>query len=893
MRLVGGVTRLLMLAFPRAFRRRYGADICRNARDLAHDAFREDGLHAVALLLGRLTFDLLRGGLAERRHALVPSPRPTPMLDTLLNDLRFAYRSMRARPGLTWLAVVTLTLGIGASVSMFSILDGVLLRDLPYPDSDRLMSVYTTIPEWRDDPTLGGSWNRARWSYDEYREWKARQESFTRASVHAATTANIVSPAGAEQIRLGLAGVDLLPMLGAAPVKGRLFSPRDREEAAAVAVVSHDFWRDRLGSDDAAMGRALEIDGEPFTVIGVLPDGFEFGSASTAVWLPIYETRPFGYFPGNTGDMEHLLEVAGLLSPATTPAQATGEIDRLLPAINGADHLTAHGGAVVPRLEILTAGVRAPLLILMGAVSLMLLVACANVATFLLSQAVDRRREIAVRSALGADGRRIGLQLLTESLMLALVGGLGGLLLAAQGVRALTLLAPRDLPRLADVSLDHRAFAFALAASTFAGLLFGLAPALTVTRAQLAQTFGATRFGSRGGRRLQQALIVAEVALATVLLVGAGLLVRSFLELNAVDPGFRTENILRVNTSPDTSAFFDSEGEFQAAAMDAHMTGVQTRLAALPGVRGVAVAQVVPFTGGAANNNVTGEGYDGADGWQTIASRRFVDPAYHELLDIHLVDGRFLTPADDRPEAASVVLVSRSLARRFWPDGQAVGKALNWWGQDSEVVGVVADIRERSLDTEPLLTFYAPRRRWSTLGGDYLVRVESEPSELVSAVRNALAASYPDLVVVGIEPITELVAESLAEARYRTRLIAVFAAMAAVLALLGLYAVSARSAAARKREIGIRVALGARPGRVTSLLLREGLGLASLGAGIGLVLAIAGSRVLSGLLYGVSPNDPLTLAAISLSVAAMAVVASLVPALRATRLDPVRVLRNE
>lgn len=884
----------LLRSYPQRFRARHGRWMLQNAEDLLRREHRHGGLPGLAALTARLFSDLLLGAAAERlRPNRIPTSEPPRMLDALLQDLRFARRSMAARPVLSALAALTLALGIGASASMFSVLDRVMLRPLPYPDPERIVSIYTSIPEWRDNAYLGSFWDRAKWSHAEFAQWRERESAFAAAALVESTLATLTGRGEAARVAVGLASRELFSMLGAVPVRGRLLTAQDDELRAKVALVTYGFWQELMGGRDAAVGETVVLDDVPFTVVGVLADGFRIDGFPGRVWLPIFEDRPHGYFTGNTGELDHALRVIGRLAPGISPELAAEETGRLLASIGGEDHFTAHGANVVPRLLDETRRVRFPLLLLMAAVTLLLLVACANVATFLLGQAVDRRQEIAVRGALGAGGRRIARQLMTESLLLAGGGGALGLALAALGVRALTALAPANLPRLDLVELDLRAVAFAVLVSALCGLLFGLAPAVSLARTDPARSLGALRHGSLERSRLQSSMVVAEVALATVLLVGSGLLVRSFLRLNGVDPGFEPDRVLAVRTSPGAKDFVDSSGQYQGAARRAYDRAIMERLDAVPGVAAVTLAQTVPFSGGAANNNVTGEGYEGQHGWDTIADRRFVEPGYHEVMGIPLVSGRYLNADDARSDSGSVVVVSESLARTFFPDSEAVGRKLTWWGQDSLIVGVVGDVLDRDLAAGPELTFYTTLATFDQSGGTYLLRVEGDPDDLVHPVLEVLASVDPDVPVARIEPLSAMIAGSLAEARYRTRMVGVFAALAALLSVLGLYGVTARAVAGRTREIGIRVALGAEGGRVVGLVLRDGVALATAGAALGLGLSLAGTRVLSRLLYGVEPNDPATLAAIVLLVGGMAVVATLLPSLRASRIDPVTALRSD
>jgi predicted permease len=895
-RLAVGACRPLLRTFPSSFRERHAAPLVQNAADLLAAEHARGGAGSTFFLWLRLSRDLVTNGLAERAHnrLVLPPNEQLPMLDTLLLDLRFARRALARRPGLTALAALTLALGVGASASMFSVVDGVLLKPLPYPDAERLMTVFVTIPEWEGHESYDRMAREARWSYEEFVDFYERQESFRYAALLGGAAGNLTGLGDAERTQIGLAGLDLFTMLGATPAAGRFFDPADAASDGHVTVVSWSFWQERLGGNADAVGSTLNIGGDPYQVVGVLPEGFAVSSSTPyPLWIPVFSNRPGGFFPGNTGDMNHVFGAMAMLNEGVTPDMAADETGRLLRAVGGPDHFTQHGANVVSRLERMVGPARAPLFLLMGAAVLVLLVACGNVATFLLGQAVDRQHEMAIRGAIGAGRKRIARQLLTESVLLGSVAGVLGIGIAWFGVRALTAIAPAEVPRMAYVALDGRALAFALGVSLLSGLLFGLAPALTLARTDLSGALGAERFGSAGRSRLQATMVVAEVAAATILLIGAGLLTRSFISANSIDSGFQPEGVLTLMARPESSRFVDAEGEYVPAAERAYYQRLQDEIAAIPGVEAVALAQVLPFSRSYANNTITPEGYEGEDAHMLLGQRRLVSPNFLPLMGARLLDGRHLEPADDVEEAASVVVVTNSIASRFWPGESAVGKKLFWWGQESVIVGVVADIHDRDLTEDVGMQFYASMTLFGQAGGSLVIRTNGDPSAFAGQVRDVVRAVDSDLPIIALTPLTARISESLANSRYRVRLIGVFAIAASLLAVLGLYGVTARAVAARTREVGIRLALGAVRGDVISMVLRQGTRLALVGTGLGLVVSLMGTRFLEGQLFGVEPNDPMTLAAIVVVVASLSILAALVPALRASRVDPVEALRSD
>jgi cell division protein FtsX len=932
---------------PGWLRARAGSEMLLVFDERQRNELNQAGTAALLVLWGKELGGLLRASARARSTTFVPrepqldpsSKRPPRARANLLQDLRFAVRTMARKPAFTALAVMTLALGIGASSAMFSVVDTVLMWPLPYRDPATLVTVYPTIPEWESHPMLGRLWDRAAWSHPEYVDWRELQTSFESGALYALSSATLTGDGTPERLRAGRVTYELFPILEVVPQLGRLFGPEDDNRTGErVVLLSDGFWRRRFGADERIVGASVTLDGEPHTIIGVLPADFRFRIGSPGsfsdnsrypeIWLPVGGPADPAY------RRNHSFQMLGRLRPGVTLERATEETARILQETNPPDHIR-HGANVVPRQLDETRDIRLPLAVLMVAVVILLLVACGNVATILLGHAIDREREIAIRGALGAGRRRIASQLLTESLVLAALGGAAGLLLAYWVMRLLVYLAPASLPRLDEVALDLRVVAFGVAVSAVTGLLFGLLPALTLARTDLAHSITAARLGSSSRTRMQKIMATAEVALATVLLVGAGLLARSFLALNAVDPGFEASNLLVVQVRPEWTRFDRAaqaavaadrqatESARQAAAAERETSTRQVggeatdedlaaalrearavafhnyfdelneSIAALPGLEAVVLTSSLPYTGAHSDSEIEPEGYTPEEGELLSASWHGVSPNYFRTLRIPILEGRSLEPSDDRVDAAPVVVVNETLARSFWPAGAAVGKRIDFWGRLCTIVGVAADIRYEDLGRDPDMQLFLPRRQWDFQGIGFLIRAAADPAGSIAAVRAAVWEVDPDLPITIAAPMSELMAHSLADARYRTRLIVVFAALAATFAILGIYGVSNRAVAARTREIGIRVALGAERRRVMSMVMGQGLRLAAAGAAIGIVLSLALTRVLQSFLYNVEATDPWTLVAIGVLITLLSQLACLAPSLRAARSDPMVALRTD
>ena len=825
---------------------------------------------------------------ARRSSATVhpPAMQRRTVLDTIRQDLAWAGRSMRRDRGVALLAVLTLALGVGASTAMFSVVDSVLLRPLPFERPERIVLVNPTIEEWRDHPSLHESWRDGRFSPPELHGWLERQRSFEHAGGYTTGSGRIAAGAGSERIAVGQATRGFWDALRVRPALGRL--PADGE-AEPVAVVTHAFWQARHGGDPAILGRVIRLDDRPLRVIGVLPPEFALVGADAEVWRPLVANRSMD----NLGN--HFLLALGRLRDDVTVERAAGETARLLGGIASADddHLT-HRAHVVSPVAQATADVRVPLLILAAASLLLLLAACANVALLLLGAGADRVRELAVRQALGARKLRIAAQLLVESVVLGLAGAAAGVLVAMGAVRLLVAIMPDGVPRIGDVGVDLRTFGVAALLAVATGVLVGCFPAFSLSRVDAAESLraGATTPG-RG--RLQRAIVVVELALATVLLVGAGLLTRTMGELQRVRPGFEAEGLLTVQLALPWDRFY-GENAFDAsdaAALRGYVDRLAGAVRAIPGVEAVALSSDMPYSGDRGTNPVTAEGYLPAPGEQVVAARRFVTGNWFDVMRIPAVQGRPLGPADARAGAEPVMVVTDRFARHFWPDGRWLDRAVEFWGTRYRVVGVIADTREHDLrGDEDRLKFYVPERDPGNAADNLLIRTALPPEVLIPVLRERVWAVDRSIVVTDAMPMTERIARSLADDRYRMRLMVAFSLMAAGFSLLGIYGVMSRAVTRRRTELGLRAALGASRGRLLRLVLGEAARIGGVGALLGIGGALAATRVLESLVWGVPRLDPLTYAAAAAVLLALTLAASLLPARRAASVEPMRVIRG-
>jgi putative ABC transport system permease protein len=793
-------------------------------------------------------------------------------MDTLLKDLRFAARALRKNPGFTLLATLTLALGIGASTAMFTIVNSVLLRPLEYRDPEQLVIVREVSPSGRGAGVTSPA---------TLVEWRGQARSFSALAGTYDQPRNLTGNGEPEEILTRLTTENFFDTLGAHAEMGRTY----REGEDAVAVISHELWVRRFGGKPDVIGQPVTINDRVRTVIGVMPADFRSVGAAPDAWIPI---RPDPQWRGR------YLTVTGRLRPGASREQAQSEMAAIARRLS--EQFPRYNlnwtVNVVPLREQVTGNIRPALLVLLGAVGLLLLIACANVANLLLGRAAARRTEIAVRLSLGATRARVIRQVLTESLLLASIAGVLGVMLAMWTTDALVQFLPADLrlPRLDEVQVDGRVLGFAVAVCMLTGILFGMAPAIVGSAVNLAQD---TREGMRGttsGRtRLRGALVIAEVALAVVLLVGAGLLGRSLQQLLHVDTGLRTDQVLTMRLTL-TATRYQKEAELRG-----FMDRLLPRLQSLPGARAVGGEMYLPLTGLKIGHEFTRDDRPVRPGEELSTDIRIVAGDYFRAIGIPLVEGRAFD-ARDNEHAPTVFVVNEELAHRYFPDRSPLGQRISfdWDGTVSgEIVGVVGSIREMGPREQPSPAIYRPYAQMPVPQMTLVMHTAGDPLALATAATAAVREIDPNQPVADVQPLARVADNTVAQPRLILYVLAGFTGAALLLAGLGLYGVVSYSVAQRQQEIGVRVALGAQRADVLRPILREGLVLTAGGLAGGLVAAFAFTRVMQALLFGVEPTDPLTLAAVSLFLGIVALVASYIPARRATRLDPVVALRSE
>lgn len=815
------------------------------------------------------------------------------MMGQALADIRHAARTFRRRPGMIGLALVSLALGIGASTAMFSVVDSVLLRPLPFDEPGELVNVYRADPELVGHPQYGAWAMRGVFSEPEFWWVAENQRVFASMGGFYSWGGTTLSGEGRpERLSVIRASPGLLPTLGVEPIRGRAFGPDDDPAAGGRSVMlTESFWESRFARDPGVVGSELILDDQPATVVGILSDEVEEATAPADVWSLFSGSSA----DGNWGN-HSLTGVVARLRDGVTLEQASDEVARLMGSVPEANR-HGHAGAAYAALDDNTRQVRPALLLLIAGAFVLLAVGCGNVAAILVGAGIDREAEIAVRSALGAGRGRLVRQLLAEGAALSMVGAVGGLVVAYLAMEGLLLLAPPDLPRIDGASLDGRVLGFTLSVSVAAGILFGMVPALGLSRPDIGAAM--TTSGTRGttGRhgRVQSALVVGELALATVLLVAGALLGRTLFALEDADLGLDADGLYAVRMAPAYQRFGDTRDSTWTAAIDGYFQEILDAVEAVPGVSEAAVTTNVPLTGDRNNNNLTPEGWDPEmEGEELIAERRYVSDDYIETTGIRLVEGRDFDASDNRQGAAPVMIISEGLARRVWPGEPAVGKRISFFGRDpSTVVGVVADLRDESLRSRTPYAFYVPARQMGPQAGSILARITAAPEAVLPAVRQAIWDVDPDLPITRIASMEELVSEAASQHRYRARLMIVFALLAAVFAMTGVYGVTARSVARRTQEMGIRVALGAERGDVLSLVLKQGARLALWGGLIGVGMAWFATAWLEDMLFDVGRQDPISIIGPALLVGLVSILASLPPGRRATRVDPIDALRAE
>ena len=820
------------------------------------------------------------------------------MLHRMSQDVRYGVRTLLKAPGFAFVVVLTLALGIGATTTIFSVVHAVLIKPLPYPDANGLQSIWMTDPKATagDMRGLGGRRGdpRVPVSLPTLGDLAARSSSFECLAGFSPTWPMTATGGGeAETVPAAWVTDGLFSMLGLAPEVGRDLSAEDhRTGAPRVALVGRALWDRRFGGARLD-GQTITLDGVPFTVVGILPRSAMLPNTQSIVWLP------FAYNPFATRRDVTIVYALGRLKPATTVQAADGELASVAASLSR-DYPATYAGrgfTIVPLRSMIVGDVRTTVLVLFGAVGCLILIACANVANVMLARATSRHREIAVRAALGATRGQILQQLVVESLLLAVAGGAAGIALAWWGTSVVSAMFEMRLPVGTSLRLDVSVLIFATALSLVTGIVFGLAPALHAARVNLNDTLKeSAQTGSGAGSRVRGALVVAEVALSLVLLCGAGLLVRSFWILAHVDPGFRTGHVVQAGVGLSPVRYPDAQRRrsYYAQAIE--------KIGALPGVTGVGAVNRLPL--GSPANNVVYLEVEGQPaplpGSATMVDRRVATPQYFQIMGIPLIGGRGFT-RQDGSGAPLVAIVNRAMAKRFWPDGDPIGRrvriGLQVQGQNASpwlaIVGVVGDVRHRGLDMDPNPEFYVPYEQASVQGMVLVARTDGDPRPLVEGVRTQLRALDREEPISGPTTLDEVLSQSVAQPRSRTLVFAAFAALALLLAAVGVYGVVSYAVSRMTRDIGVRVALGAGAADIVRMVVARGLRPVVAGLALGLVGALALSRMLTTLLFVVTPTDPLTYAAVASTLLAVAAIAAYVPARRAARVNPIVALRTE
>jgi predicted permease len=820
-------------------------------------------------------------------------------MNSLAQDLRIALRAFVRNPGFTLAAVLSLAIGIGANTSIFSVANALLLRPLPYKGASRLVILWNRSPGL----DIAQDW----FSTAQYLDIKNGHHGFEEVAIASGGNDNLIGEGEPERVGTVRVSSNLLPMLGAQAASGRLFLPDDDVPGrAATAVLSNGMWSQRYGSDPRMLGKSITINGQSYEVVGILPKKFSlphevlptlYGPEQPDVFLPF----PLG--PKAAGVRTHEdYNILGKVKPGVSVAQAQAEMDTITARLRRdyPESYPPNGGltfGIVPLLEQVVGDVRRTLLVLLSAVGFVLLIACANVANLLLSRAVARQQEIAIRAALGASRGRIIRQLLTESLLLSLCGGALGVILCFWSVKWIHVLGTKSIPRLADVGIDGRVLLFTLLLSVFAGILFGLAPALRVSRIDLNSTLKDASRGSAGtsavwgrGNSLRCLLVISELALSVVLLIGAGLLIRSFARLQNVAPGFNPKNVLTFELALNGQRYGDKQIIWNTYRQLWSGFGQIAGVTAAGGITALPLSEAFAWT------PITVEGRTPLPGEKFLnADARVAGGQYFQAMEIPLRSGRFFSE-EDVPGRPPVVIIDEFMAEQLWPGQDAVGKRIHMVESKEPwltVVGVVGRVKHESLDSDPRIAFYLPQTQYPSRAMTLVVRSQGEPSAFSPAVKKALRGIDPDLPMYSVRTMAERVEESLARRRFSMLLLGLFAGFALALATIGIYGVMAYLVNQGTREIGIRMALGATQRGILRLVVFQGMTLAISGVGIGLAAALVFTRLMRSLLLGVNASDPATFGAISVLLTVVALVATYVPAKRAARVDPMVCLRAE
>ena len=815
-------------------------------------------------------------------------------METFLKDLRYGLRMIRSNLGFSAVAIIALALGIGANTAIFSVVNSLLLQPLAYKEPDRLVSMNHNYPKLKLKASVSAI------GYQHYRD---NNQSFEDISAFTGWPANLTETGEPERIQGLLTTASFFSTLGVNAAKGRLFQS-DEEQAGRnkVVVIGDSLWKRRFGSDEAIIGQTLKLNGEPYEVIGIAPANFKFGSElgqPTEIWAPIAFTQDQLQTQRWRNEF---LSVVARLKPGISLELAQAEMDAI--ASNVRETYFGGGDASDPSSwglllqsmnEVIVGEIRPMLLMLMAAVGLVLLIACANVANLLLARAAARQKEIAIRTALGAGRRRIIRQLLTESVLLALLGGALGTPIAFWGLQLLVSINEANIPRAGEIGIDYRVLLFTLLVSLVTGVVFGLVPALQTAKSDLHDTLKeGGRSGSAGTRKgIRGALVVTEMAISMLLLIGAGLFIKSFLKLQDVSPGFRPENLLVMQTSLPSSRYrqpHEIDGFYQAALQN---------ISSLPGVVSTGVSTAIPMSGSNSSGSFRIENRNVNPGEMSPwGNRWFAGPGYFETMGIPLIRGRFFEDRDVA-DGKQVAIIDETMMNKFWPDEDPIGRRISFQRDAQgntiwrEVVGVVGHVRHLGLEGESPVQYYLPHRQIPINSVFIVSRTTGEPSALAASVRSAIRSVDSELPVFRVTSMEQMVSDSMARRRFSTTLLGIFAATALLLAAVGLYGVMSYSVTQRVHEIGIRMALGAGSREVVKMMLGHGMLLSAIGLAIGLCAAFVATRWIVTLLFGVSATDPLIYVGIAAFLALVAALATYIPARRAARVDPMIALRYE
>ena len=812
-------------------------------------------------------------------------------IETLMQDVRYGTRVLTKHRGFTVVAVFTLALGIGANTAIFSVVNELLLRPMAYRDADKIVMVWEVTPEGRHQNTT---------SRGNFKSWRQQATSFEDLSAFTDQRLNLTGEGEPEELSVQFATPELFKILGVEPVLGRPLMPEDAEAKSPIAVLSYGLWQRRFGGRSDIVGQSITLNGVPNTVVGVMPANFQFHikqRSGTGRPPELWSVLPMPSGPG-AADHGRFLSVVARLKQGVSVEQANAEMRTIATRLSAEapQYNLNYSSEVLPLREQFFGNVRRALWLLLGAVGFVLLIACANVANLLLSLATSREKEIALRAALGARRLRIVRQLLTESLMLAILSSLMGLGIAWLGIKALIAISPKDLVSLQNTNLNWTVLLWTLGVSVLTGIVFGLAPALHVTRLDLNDALKEGGKGdtgqASGSRKLRSLLVVSEIALAVVLLASAGLLVKSFMRLQEVDRGFNSANVMTMVVRLPEARYKDDPqvvGFFRAA-----LDHINT----LPGVQSAGVINFLPFYGGL--GSATGFTIAGrpapAPGQEPTTDVRVADPGYFKALEVPLLRGRQLNDTENT-EAKHVVLINEALARKYFAGEDPIGKRIDVAMFDApnptEIIGVVGNVRYENLidGFEPAVYFPHPELAYSFM--TFVVRTDGDPLAIAPALQREIRSLDPNQPVSDVRTMDQVMSDTFSRARFNTVLLALFAGLATLLSAVGIFGVMNYSVALRTHEIGLRVAVGAQPRQVLLLILRQGLLLTIVGVVVGLVAAFALTRLLSGLLFGVAAVDPATFATISIVLVTVSLLACYLPARRAMKIDPLVALRSE